>query len=53
MQIVDDYYDLLLGEETGRYMFRIVALKEILNHPDKYGFTFRPQIYTSLFLVSW
>jgi hypothetical protein len=40
-QNVSDYYDLLLGEETGRYMFRIVALKEILNHPDKYGFNFR------------
>lgn len=40
-QNVDDYYDLLLGEETGRYVFRIVALKEILTHPDKYGFNFR------------
>jgi hypothetical protein len=40
-QDVEDYYDLLLGEETGRYLFRIVALKEILAHPDKYGFNFR------------
>ncbi|WP_438963393.1 lytic transglycosylase domain-containing protein [Winogradskyella sp.] len=39
-QDVDNYYDLLLGEETGRYMFRIVALKEILNNPTKYGFNF-------------
>lgn len=39
-QHVDNYYDLLLGEETGRYMFRIVALKEILNNPTKYGFNF-------------
>ena len=39
-QKVEDYYDLLLGEETGRYMFRIVALKEILNNPSKYGFNF-------------
>ena len=39
-QDVKDYYDLLLGEETGRYMFRIVALKEILNNPNKYGFNF-------------
>jgi hypothetical protein len=35
------YYDLLLGEETGRYVFRIVALKEILNNPARYGFNFR------------
>ncbi|RSK39395.1 lytic transglycosylase domain-containing protein [Mangrovimonas spongiae] len=40
-QNVSDYYDLLLGQETGRYVFRILALKEILSHPDKYGFNFR------------
>lgn len=40
-QNVTNYYDLLLGEETGRYIFRIVALKEILNAPAKYGFNFR------------
>lgn len=39
-QDVAGYYDLLLGEETGRYVFRIVALKEILSNPDKYGFNF-------------
>ncbi len=39
-QNVKNYYDLLLGEETGRYVFRIVALKEILSHPKKYGFNF-------------
>lgn len=39
-QAVSDYYDLLLGEETGRYMFRIVALKEILKNPKVYGFNF-------------
>lgn len=47
-QDVTDYYDLLLGEETGRYLFRIVALKEILSHPDRYGFNFREGfIYSS------
>lgn len=40
-QDVKDYYDLLLGEETGRYVFRIVALKEIISHPDTYGFNFK------------
>ena len=38
IQQVDDYYDLLLGEETGRYVFRILAIKEILSSPEKYGF---------------
>lgn len=40
-QQVEDYYNLLLGEETGRYMFRILAIKEILSDPKKYGFNFR------------
>jgi len=39
-QKVDDYYDLLLAEETKRYVPRMVALKEILNNPNKYGFIF-------------
>lgn len=48
-QNVANYYDLLLGEETGRYMFRIVALKEILSHPNKYGFNFRSKdLYTEV-----
>lgn len=33
-----DYYNLLLGEETERYVFRILALKQIMNNPDKYNF---------------
>jgi membrane-bound lytic murein transglycosylase D len=42
-QNVQDYYDLLLGEETGRYVFRIIALKEILSNSKKYGFNFRAE----------
>ena len=38
IQQVDDYYDLLLGSETGRYVFRILAIKEILSQPETYGF---------------
>jgi len=34
----DSYYDLNLNQETGRYVFRIVAIKEILNNPENYGF---------------
>ena len=39
-QNVSGYYDLLLGEETGRYVFRAVALKEIFAHPKTYGFNY-------------
>lgn len=35
-----DYYDLLLNNETSRYVFRILAIKEIMSHPKKYGFNF-------------
>lgn len=38
IQQVDTYWDLLLGDETGRYVFRIMAIKEILSNPEKYGF---------------
>lgn len=37
-QKVENYYDLLLGQETGRYVFRLLAIKEILSNPEKYGF---------------
>jgi len=39
-QLVDNYYDLLLNTETSRYVFRILAVKEIMSHPERYGFIF-------------
>jgi membrane-bound lytic murein transglycosylase D len=33
-----NYYDLFLNDETSRYVFRIVAIKEIIEHPSRYGF---------------
>ncbi len=42
-QEVANYYDMLLNSETGRYMYRILAVKEILSKPAQYGFHFRPQ----------
>lgn len=38
-QKTDNYYDLHLNSETSRYVFRILALKEILNHPERYDFS--------------
>lgn len=34
----NNYYDLLLPQETSRYVFRILAIKLILSNPTKYGF---------------
>lgn len=39
-QQVDSFYDLLLNAETSRYVFRIIALKEVLSNPEKYGFIY-------------
>lgn len=49
-----DYYNLLLNEETSRYIFRIVALKLIMEEPEKYGFEvgqgdiYKPVPYTEV-----
>ncbi len=39
-QQVTSYYDVLAGENTERYIPRIIAAKEILSNPEKYGFEF-------------
>ena len=40
-QGVDNYYDLLLNQETSRYIFRIIAVKIIMENPTEYGFYLR------------
>jgi membrane-bound lytic murein transglycosylase D len=46
-QQVDNYYDAKLPNETERYVFRILALKEIISNPKKYGFIFDSEdLYT-------
>ena len=39
-QQVEDYYNLLLPDETQRYLPRIVAVKAILESPETYGFIY-------------
>jgi membrane-bound lytic murein transglycosylase D len=55
-QKVNNYYDLYLNDETSRYIFRIMALREVFNHPVRYGFylcgkDFYPQIPARLVTV--
>lgn len=40
-----DYYNLLLSEETERYVFRILALKSIITDPEAYGFSMEEKDY--------
>jgi hypothetical protein len=37
-QKATDYYDLLITTETARYVYRIAALKIILENPEQYNF---------------
>jgi hypothetical protein len=38
IQKQNNYYDLLLAEETARYIFRAVAYKLLITDPEAYGF---------------
>ncbi|MDA7835876.1 lytic transglycosylase domain-containing protein [Salibacteraceae bacterium] len=42
-QKATNYYDLVLNEETSRYIFRILAAKLILSNPKDYGFIYRDE----------
>lgn len=47
-QKVSNYYDLHLNSETSRYVFRILALKEIMANPQRYGFNYtNDQLYSN------
>ena len=56
LQKVSNYYDLSLNSETGRYVYRILALKTIFSNPSKYGFQLRetdlyPELETTDIIV--
>lgn len=38
LQKGESYFDLNLNQETSRYVFRLVALKEIMTNPQDFGF---------------
>ncbi|MEM8908336.1 MAG: lytic transglycosylase domain-containing protein [Bacteroidota bacterium] len=37
-QRASSYYDLNLNAETMRYVFRVIAIKQIINEPSEFGF---------------
>ena len=41
-QNVQNYYDLYLNVETARYLFRIIAIKDICENPNQFGFHIAP-----------
>jgi membrane-bound lytic murein transglycosylase D len=44
-QKANNYYDLNLNSETSRYIFRVIAIKEIMQNPVSYGFYLKPEEY--------
>ncbi|HTB06542.1 MAG TPA: transglycosylase SLT domain-containing protein [Bacteroidia bacterium] len=45
----NNYYDLELNSETARYVYRILALKELVGSPDKFGFFLKKSdLYTAI-----
>lgn len=36
-QNASDYYDLNLNKETSRYIYKLLAVKDMMEHPRKYG----------------
>mgnify|MGYP003522151490 CR=1 FL=1 len=34
----DNYYHLRLNAETGSYVYKLVSVKEVIEHPDKHGY---------------
>ena len=42
-QLASHAMDLWLVEETSRYMFRLLAVKEIFNNPQRYGFLLKKE----------
>jgi len=44
-----EYWHLSLNEETSRYVFRILAVKEIFSRPESYGYVLRPEdVYSKI-----
>jgi hypothetical protein len=41
----ESYFDILLNEETSRYVYRLLAIKLIFEEPESYGFYIEPDEY--------
>ena len=37
-QSEDNYFRLHLNAETGNYIYRVIAMKEIIERPERYGY---------------
>lgn len=57
-QATRDFFDMYLPEETERYVFRVLALKEIIANKERYGFRidekelYRPALVSEMVIES-
>ncbi|WP_316824545.1 lytic transglycosylase domain-containing protein [Pedobacter miscanthi] len=39
----DNYYKMRLNRETGGYVYKVISMKQIMEHPKRYGYT-KPRV---------
>lgn len=37
----DDYFKMKLNKETGKYVYSLISMKEVIEHPQQYGYKIR------------
>ena len=45
------YFDLYLNQETSRYVYRILAIKDVMKNPSKYGYLSKQNIAPKTFIL--
>ncbi len=43
-----NYFKIKMNRETGAYVYSLIAMKEIINHPAEYGYTYQKPVYAML-----
>jgi len=39
----DNYYKMKLNRETGGYVYKVISMKQIMEHPKRYGYV-KPRV---------
>jgi membrane-bound lytic murein transglycosylase D len=43
-----NYFKIKMNRETGAYVYSLIAMKEIINHPAAYGYNYQKPVYAML-----
>ncbi len=44
-----NYFKMHMNRETGAYVYSLIAMKEIINHPEVYGYPYVKPVYAMLY----